>query len=109
MAITTFMDHIDWPKFSSLVIAKIGALRLAAEKFPEGPAKVKYVQDTFAPVFALLAEFTECTGGVEEWNKVSDEQKAMLAAHATAPLGTTFPAEISVTLHDDLNRRIGEG
>ena len=105
----TFMDRIDWPKFSALVVAKIGALRLAAEKFPDGPAKAAYVNDVFSPVFALLAEFTECTGGVEEWDKFSDEQKAMLADHALAPIGTKFSADLTVTLHDGLKRRIGEG
>lgn len=105
----TFMDRIDWPKFSALLLAKIGALRLAAEKFPDGPAKAQYVKDVFSPVFGLLAEFVECTGGTDQWEKFTAEQKTMLAEHAMAPNGTPFPAELKVTLHDDLKRRIGEG
>src|SRR5689334_766061 len=98
----TFMDKIDWPKFTRLINAKIGGLRLAAEKFPDGPAKAAYVQDVFSPVFALLAEFMECTGGAEQWEQFTPEQVDMLAAHAIAPIGTAFPADLKVTLHNSL-------
>jgi hypothetical protein len=83
----TLLERIDWPKFSNLIIAKIGAMRLAAEKFPDGPAKAQYSKDIFEPVFMLLMEFD----------------------HATAPVGTPFPAELTVTLHGVGGNRIGEG
>ena len=73
------------------------------------PSKEQYVTDVFGPVFLLLMEFVECTGGEEEWDKFTAEQKEMLAAHAVAPLGTAFPAELRVSLHGKHGGRIGEG
>ena len=105
----TLLERIDWPKFSNLIIAKIGAMRLAAEKFPDGPAKAQYSKDIFEPVFLLLMEVVECTGGEEGWSKFSPEQQQMLRDHATAPIGTPFPADLTVTLHGIGGNRIGEG
>lgn len=82
---------------------------MAAEKFPAGPAREKYAQDVFGPVFMTLAEFMEGTGGAEQWERFSKEEIEMLAAHASAPLGTEFPAELRVELRTESGGRTGEG
>ena len=103
------MEKINWQKFTRLINAKIGALRVAAEKFPAGPAKAAYEHEVFMPVFGLLMEFTECTGGAEEWSVFTPEEIDLLAAHAHAPPGTAFPADIAVRLERDDGSRLGEG
>jgi len=103
------MRRIDWPKFTQIINAKIGMLRMTAEQFPDGPAAVAYERDVFCEAFALLAEFTEATGSKEQFDKFTPEAVAAMAAYASAPLGSEPPGTITgFELHGD-GGRIGEG